>query len=78
MKKAYIKSISYYLPDKVVTNEELVADFPEWTVEKIADKVGVKERHVAVDSETATDLAVKAAEKLFAEYNKLYRIFCNL
>lgn len=34
---------------------------------KIADKVGVKERHVAVDSETATDLAVKAAEKLFAE-----------
>lgn len=67
MKKAYIKSISYYLPDKVVTNEELVADFPEWTVEKIADKVGVKERHVAVDSETATDLAVKAAEKLFAE-----------
>lgn len=67
MKKVYIKSINYYLPEKVVTNEELVADFPEWTVEKIADKVGVKERHVVVEGETATDLAVKAAENLFAE-----------
>lgn len=67
MKKAYIRSINYYLPEKVISNEELVAEFPEWTVEKIADKVGVKERHVAVYGETAADLAVKAAEKLFAE-----------
>lgn len=67
MTKAFIKGISYHLPDKVVTNEELVAEFPEWTVEKIADKVGVKERRVADDGETATDLAVKAAEKLFED-----------
>ena len=62
--KAYIKDIAYHLPNKVVTNEELVEEFPEWSVEKIADKVGVLERRVAVD-ETATDLAVKASEKLF-------------
>lgn len=62
---AFIKAIAYYLPEKVVTNEELVADFPEWTVEKIANKVGVKQRHVADIHETATDLAVKAAEVLF-------------
>lgn len=65
--KAYIKGISYFLPERVVTNEELVAEFPEWTVEKIADKVGVHERHVAAEDETATDMAVKAAEKLFAD-----------
>ena len=64
--KAYIKDIAYYLPEKVVTNEELVKDFPEWSVEKIADKVGVLQRHVATD-ETALDLAVIAAEKLFAK-----------
>ena len=64
--KAFIKDIAYSLPEKVVTNEELVEEFPEWSVEKIADKVGVLERRVAVD-ETATDLAVKAAEALFAE-----------
>lgn len=64
---AFIKAISYYLPEKIVTNEEIVNDFPEWTVEKIAEKVGVKQRHVAQDSETATDLAVHAAENLFCE-----------
>lgn len=64
---AYIKSISYYLPEKVVSNEELVIEFPEWTVEKIATKVGVSKRHVASENETASDLAVKAAEKLFSE-----------
>ncbi len=83
MKKAYIKSISYCLPEKIVTNEELVAEFPEWTVEKIADKVGVRQRHVAVNGETATDLAVKAAEKLFAEHPDIskesidYVVFCT-
>ncbi len=65
--KSFIKAISYCLPEKVVTNEELVSEFPEWTVEKIADKVGVRQRHVAIDGETATDLAVRAAEKLFNE-----------
>lgn len=63
--KAYIKDIAYYLPERVVTNEELVEEFPEWSVDKIADKVGVLERHVAAPDETATDLAVKAAEALF-------------
>ena len=64
---ACIKAIGYYLPEKIVTNEELVAEFPEWTVEKIATKVGVNQRHVAKKDETATDLAIKAAEKLFEE-----------
>lgn len=63
--KAYIKDIAYYLPERVVTNEELVVEFPEWSVDKIADKVGVLERHVAAPDETATDMAVKAAETLF-------------
>lgn len=65
--EAYIKDIAYYLPQRVVTNEELVEEFPEWSVEKIAEKVGVLERHVAAEDETATDLAVKAAEKLFVK-----------
>ena len=66
--KAYIKAISYYLPDLVVTNEDLVKEFPEWTVEKVAGKVGVTERHIAAENQTATDLAVSAAEKLLVEH----------
>lgn len=64
---AYIKAIAYYLPDKVVTNEQLVEEFPEWSVEKIAKKVGINERHIAADDETAGDMAFKAAEKLIVE-----------
>ncbi len=67
--KAYIKAVSYYLPEKVVTNEELVKEFPEWSVERIAEKVGIDKRHVAEEDETSADLAVKAAEKLFREEN---------
>lgn len=67
--KAFIQGVSYYLPETILTNEELVREFPEWSVEKIADKVGVNHRHIAAGNETSTDLAVKAAEKLFDEYS---------
>lgn len=66
---AYIKAISYYLPEKLLTNEELVKYFPEWNVDKVASKIGVSERHVVNEDETASDLAVCAAEKLFDEHN---------
>lgn len=66
---AYIKGISYYLPEKVLTNEELVKEFPEWSVDKVAAKVGVNSRHLVCDDETAGDLAEKAARKLFEEYS---------
>ena len=69
MKKAFIKYVAYCLPEKVVTNEAIVNDFPEWSVEKITEKVGVNQRHVAAEDETATDLAEKAAIKLIEENN---------
>ena len=65
--KTCIKALAYYLPETVVTNEQLVEEFPEWTVEKIAAKVGVNQRHIARD-ETISDMAVKAAEKMFVDY----------
>ena len=68
MKQAFIKAIAYYLPERVVTNEELVKDFPEWSVDKVAQKVGVDSRHLAAEDETAGDMAEKAALKLFKEY----------
>jgi len=66
--KAYIKAISYYLPERVLTNEDLVTEFPEWTVEKVAGKVGINQRHIAGVNETAADMATAAAEKLFIEH----------
>lgn len=66
---AFIKAISYYLPEKILTNEELVREFPEWSVDKVAQKVGVNSRHLAADNETAGDMAEKAAKRLFEEYD---------
>ena len=65
--KTYIKDITYCLPHHIVDNHLLVNEFPEWSVAKIVEKVGVCERRVAADNETATDLAVMAAESLFAK-----------
>ena len=64
---AYIKAISIYLPEKTLANEELVKEFPEWSVDKVAAKVGVNSRHLAGTDETAGDMAEKAALHLFDE-----------
>lgn len=65
--KAFIKDIAYYLPEKVLTNEQIAEMFPEWSAEKVANKVGITERHISAADETATDMAYKAAEALFAQ-----------
>ena len=65
--KAYIQDIAYYLPTTVLTNEQIAERFPEWSAEKVAGKVGITERHIAADNETATDMAQKAAEQLFTQ-----------
>lgn len=65
--KAYIKAIEYYLPEKIVTNKDISQKFPEWSEDKIFEKVGIKERHISAENETALDMAVYACEKLFAQ-----------
>ena len=64
---SFIKAISYYLPDTIVSNQDLVEEFPEWSVDKIAKKVGVVSRHVVAVGQCASDLAEQAARKLFLE-----------
>lgn len=70
-KKAYIKAVDYYLPENILTNEQIAERFPEWSAEKVASKVGISERHLSASDETAADMAYKAAEKLFAEKPEL-------
>jgi 3-oxoacyl-[acyl-carrier-protein] synthase III len=64
--KAYIKAIEYHLPEGQLTNEDLAAEYPEWTVAKIEDKTGIKVRRIAAADECSSDLGVAAAKKLFA------------
>ena len=64
--KAYIKAISYYLPEQKLTNEDLQKEFPEWSADKITSKLGIQKRHIAGE-ETVVDMAEKASIKLFEE-----------
>ena len=62
---AKISRIEYYLPETVLSNADLVVLHPEWNAQKVERKVGIRNRHIAAPEETALDMAVKAALKLF-------------
>ena len=65
--KAKIKNIDYYLPECVVTNQQLKNENPNWEMSSIEERVGVLKRHIARDDETALDLAFAACKKLFSK-----------
>ncbi|QDV54690.1 ketoacyl-ACP synthase III [Rosistilla oblonga] len=69
MPYAQIGPIAVHLPERVETNAQLQAEHPEWDLQVIGEKTGIMQRHISADGETAADLAVKAAEKLFAEHD---------
>lgn len=69
MSQTTIRGISYYLPKEVLSNEEISKQFPEWSVEKISSKTGIKNRHISNKDEFASDLAYQAALNLFEKYD---------
>ncbi len=68
MKYAAIGPVAIHLPERVETNDELGKLFPKWDLDLIYSKTGIQERHIAAPGECASDLGVKAAEKLFKEH----------
>lgn len=66
--KAFIKHISYYLPEKILSNELIHEEFPVWDIAKISSKTGIEARHISSDDEFTSDMAVHAANKLFDEH----------
>ena len=59
---AAFRSIGAYVPEKVLTNDDL-AKMVDTTDEWITKRTGIKERRIAAEDETTSDMAVKAAEK---------------
>jgi 3-oxoacyl-[acyl-carrier-protein] synthase-3 len=66
---AKIEAISSYFPKNRLTNFDINEAFPEWSIEKIAEKTGIFERPISEENETSGDMAVKAAEELFKKHN---------
>jgi len=62
---ARIFDIDYHLPARLLRNGDLAEVFVGWTAEKISRKLGIDERPVATKGETAMDLGIQAAKKLF-------------
>ena len=59
---ARITGTGSYLPEKILTNEDLertVATSSQW----IVDRTGIRERHIAADGECASDLATAAGRR---------------
>lgn len=75
-----ISKIEYYLPQSVLTNDDLEKLFPEWSSERIHEKVGISQRHISSDNETVLDMAVKSSEKIFENYDRSkvdFILFCT-
>ncbi|MDD5233904.1 MAG: ketoacyl-ACP synthase III [Syntrophales bacterium] len=62
--------IEYYLPEKTLTSSQLENKFRTYSGQNLEKKLGIRLRHIAGDNETALDLAQKAAEKIFEQYDK--------
>jgi 3-oxoacyl-[acyl-carrier-protein] synthase III len=65
-----IKTTGIYLPEIVLTNVQLAHDFGRWEPEKIENKLGIRERHIAGENETSGDMAYKAGLKVLENYDR--------
>jgi glyoxylase-like metal-dependent hydrolase (beta-lactamase superfamily II) len=52
------------LPDTCITNADLSREHPDWDMDEVAKRTGVRERRICAPGETATDLAQRACERL--------------
>jgi 3-oxoacyl-[acyl-carrier-protein] synthase III len=69
VKYAAVGPIAIHLPERIETNAQLKEAYPSWDLDTIYEKTGIAARHIAAPDECASDLAVKAAQKLFTEHN---------
>jgi 3-oxoacyl-[acyl-carrier-protein] synthase III len=65
VQRAALTAIKSFLPENKLTNEQLAEQFGDWHASQILSKTGVAVRGVAGPDECASDLGVKAAQRLF-------------
>ena len=64
-----IKHITWHVPEREVTNNDLLKAFPSLKIKELTRLTGVEKRHVAAKNETSADLAFHAAQKLFSVHD---------
>src|SRR5687768_1590660 len=61
MLRSVILGCGAYLPEKVLSNEELAATV-DTTDEWIVQRTGIRQRHIAAEGELTSDLGIAAAK----------------
>ncbi len=69
----YIRGVSFVLPERVETNEDLVKDFGTWTPEKIFKKTGVRHRYISDPTKPISYYLAMAGDKFFEEHPDIPR-----
>jgi 3-oxoacyl-[acyl-carrier-protein] synthase-3 len=61
-RRSFIRGTGSYLPERVLTNDELSA-MVDTSDEWIRERTGIRRRHIAADGELTSDIAVAAASR---------------
>ena len=61
--------LEYYLPNKVVTNDDLSNELDGFKVDK-ALRIGIKQRHIASPEQTSVDLAYQVGKQILYSFDK--------
>lgn len=69
MRNAKIIGTGVYVPEKILTNDDLSRMLGESINEFVEHKVGIVERRIAAETESAADLATEAARNALANAN---------
>ncbi len=69
MRNAIIIGTGVYVPEKILTNDDLSRMLGESINEFVETKVGIFERHIAADNQSAADLATEAANNALKNAN---------
>lgn len=67
MPRAVVDGVASWLPETRLTNDDLAGQMGTWSADQIFEKTGIRERRIAASDECASDLAVKAAQRLIGE-----------
>ncbi len=60
-----IRDIAYALPETALTNDALKEENPDWNMQRVETRAGVRCRYVAAEWQTSLDLGLEACGRLF-------------
>jgi 3-oxoacyl-[acyl-carrier-protein] synthase-3 len=59
-----VNKICSFLPNNLISNDDVVEFMPTWTPSKIVNKIGIEKRYVVDKGQTALDLAIEVCGKM--------------